>query len=303
MQQQTVFPIMSVQNDDQAKLAKDLSVITNILGMGVIEIELRDPRVRELQGIMVCSYKEYHPMDEELLQTTGAMNTAQRYPNKILGGTLKFVMNPYARMPLATGRVAFLIDDKEDTPLGAMSGIKKGWNREFLAAHFMLNGKNTNDDMWIIVDDAVRKDIEARHASIVENIKRMQSAPVEPDQDPNAIPFYAQEQPGPVDDPGVGRVQGSPSEVDSGMGGELRSVLGSPLPTDNSELLRRLESIEAENATLRQKNESLSMAIAGKGNRGITRHKGINNGRRGRPKGSTNAAKVEREAAESFASA
>lgn len=258
MRQQTVFPILSVQSEEQSKLARDLSIITNVLGYKVIEVELKDPRVRQLEGIMVCKYHEYQPVDEELLANNGQIDVASRYPNKIEGGTLHFVNNPYARIPLATGRVAFLIDDDEKVPFGSMSGCKTGWNREFLASHY-------DNGFWVIADQDIDKEIKARHKAILENQK---TAGLSFPNDGNPLPVFAREDAGPVDDPAFAAPE---KDVDAFSDEPQLDSMDTQIgliTAENASLKRQLDVLRAANAKPapkkkgRQKKASVEEAFA-----------------------------------------
>ena len=166
MNQQNQFPALSVSSEVQERLAMDLNVISTILNYGIIEIEQKNPRCRELQGIMVVKYTEIQDDDEMLMLDSGGedITPADRYPHEVEGGTLVFVKNPYMRPARGTGNVAFLVDDNEPLPKGSLSGATHGWNREFLASHF-------DDGWWVIVDDDIRAEIEVRRKNIEDALK------------------------------------------------------------------------------------------------------------------------------------
>lgn len=312
MQQQSTFPTLSVQTTEAAMLARDLSIIVNAIGIPVIEIEQCDPRVRRLEGIMVCKYREVQQTEEELMSGQEQGNQSSKYPYKIEGGTLEFVQNPYARKPIGTGRVAFLIDDQEEVPRGAMSGSPRGWNREFLASHMVAEEdefkKNPNKAVryWYIVDDNIRREIAARAAAIRANVKRKQAENEQniKDLSEGKQPTFAQE----VDnsdaltDPGIGKPEGTDIQAPATQIVEAPSVsASSPMEVERvktpqealeekiaklSEGLSaandRITSMQAENMALRAENEKLkkaaeNAACAPKGRRGrqkITRAAG-----------------------------
>lgn len=249
MQQQAVFPVLSVQTSDQAKLAKDLSVITNILGLRVIEIEQLNPNIRQLEGVMICKYKEVAQSDEDLMAQGGSGRTeVDRFPHEIRGGSLVFVTNPYARRAVGTGRVAFLIDDDKPTPRGAMSGEAKGWNREFLASHM---ADPVAAGYWRIVDDDIRAEIAVRANAIKANASK--GAPTLKDsviQPPSAPVDFSniQSEPVPAD------------PVDAAVEGKAELTPEQKLEQLSERFnksISRIESIEAENASLRVENERL----------------------------------------------
>jgi hypothetical protein len=292
MQQQTVFPVLSVQTTDQATLAKDLAVITNILGLKVIEIEQRDPRIRQLEGFMVCKYKEIPQSDEELMAaaTSTGHTEQQRYPHEIVGGTVKFLQNPSVRRAIGTGRVAFLIDDDMPVPPGAMSGAKTGWNREALAS-------NMNDpvacNFWYIVDDDIRREIGARAAAMKTNAERAKKEKEEAAKHASAMPFASQPSTGPTtaysaagqpkpafadeaqnvgaaSDPAVGRL------VEAGVETPVVEPMVAPvvgmtsaeeterriagLTEKLNKMVDRIGALESENGALRTQNEELTKA-------------------------------------------
>lgn len=273
MQQQAVFPVLSVQTSYQAKLAKDLAVITNILGLRVIEIEQRNPNIRQLEGIMVCKYKEVAQTDEDLMAPGGVGHTeSNRFPHEIVGGSLTFIQNPYARRAVGTGRVAFLIDDEEPTPRGAMSGATKGWNREFLASH-MADPVATG--YWQIVDDDIRREIAARADSIKSNAAKAAKGEAVPGVTDWAIAVGPQvpltlDGTAPVDyDPRILPADQVLDPVEKPMELTEEQKLAQ-LSEKFGKAISRIEAIEAENASLRVENERLRrtpMAAASNGPR------------------------------------
>jgi hypothetical protein len=86
---------------------------------------------------------------------------AELYPFTIDGGSIEFAESPFPRMMKGTGKVAFLLDDSEPTPAGALSGAKPGWNREFLASHY-------HDGFWRIVDEEDDREVRARAQNIMK---------------------------------------------------------------------------------------------------------------------------------------
>jgi hypothetical protein len=149
------FPVLSVASRDQQKVVKDIGVIGNVLGFRLIEIEQVSPRFREAQGIKVCKYKE-------IINDSDIDDPKRKYPYKIVGGQLSFVVNPLNnRAPVGTGRVAFLVDDNELLPPGALSGEERGWNREFLASHYATG-------YFRVIDPELNAVIKERHERILK---------------------------------------------------------------------------------------------------------------------------------------
>lgn len=148
------FAVLNVTSRDQQKVIKDIGVIGNVLGFRLIEIEQVSPRFREAQGIKVCKYKE-------IVNDSDIDDPKRKYPYRITGGQLSFVVNPMNnRPPMGTGKVAFLIDDNELLPTGALSGEERGWNREFLASHYAAG-------YFKVIDPELDNAIRNRHENIL----------------------------------------------------------------------------------------------------------------------------------------
>lgn len=161
--QQAAFPVVSLTTAAQKDTMEYLNVVVNHLGYEVIEIELVNPKVQEITGVKVVKYRTPNRSIEQITQQLGHMPSAQElYPHKITGGSLKFSQSPYPRMPLATGLVAFVLDDQEEVPRAAKSGAKTGWNREFLASHYHAG-------YWKIVDGEIDDEIRRRADRIQES--------------------------------------------------------------------------------------------------------------------------------------
>ena len=131
-------------------------IVSGYTDYEIIEIEQVNPRMNRLEGAMVLHYtKQMDTTDPESPVIRGVTQN-------ITGGTLTFIESPYPRKPVGTGRVAYLIADRNPTPVNSLSGEKLGWNEEFLASHY-------GDDIFVIVDEEWDKKIRARHEKIIAN--------------------------------------------------------------------------------------------------------------------------------------
>lgn len=142
------------------KIAQDVRLINNFTDYELIEIEQTNRFYKRMQGVQICHYKILWDESEP------GNPTVREIKPRIIGGELVFADNPFNRKPIegGTGRVAFLVNDNEDTPEGALSGEVKGWNQEFLAAHYA-------DGWFKIVDKKWDKIIRKRHEEILKKIE------------------------------------------------------------------------------------------------------------------------------------
>lgn len=154
---------LSLRTEDMQKQAmKDRSVLQNYLNIPMIEIEQLNPRVRALHGVQVVSYRS---KGGDVLDDEPALD----YEYDWVGGEIIFVENPYPRPPVGTGRVAFVADDEQDPagtpvplPEGTLSGSTTGWNKEFLASHYLEN-------YWKIIDENFEAQVQERCFNILCN--------------------------------------------------------------------------------------------------------------------------------------
>ena len=157
---------LSIRTEDaQKQMMKDRNVLQNYLNIPIIEVEQLNPRVIALHGIMVPKYRSHGGGQEDFDSTVS-------YEYDWVGGELVFIENPYPRQPVGTGRIAFLCDDEKD-PLGtptpvpeaAKSGQAFGWNKEFLASHYLEN-------FWKIMDPEVEAEVQQRCFNILLNSEK-----------------------------------------------------------------------------------------------------------------------------------
>jgi Skp family chaperone for outer membrane proteins len=146
-----------------AMTMQENNIVQNFLRIPLIEIEQLDPKVQELQGAMKVKYRTKR----------GAMIDIEDEPSEYeyewVGGAIEFVPNPYPRVPMGTGKVAWLPDDAEDPsgsaitlPENTKSGERYGWNRELLASHY-------GEGYWKIVDPRIDEEIRKRYRNILAN--------------------------------------------------------------------------------------------------------------------------------------
>jgi hypothetical protein len=147
-------------------LIDHISMITGKTDYELIEIEQVNNRFSGAKGIMDLKYgKKFDDSDPERISVKTLVNVG------VCGGELKFYDNPFpGRKPLpgTTGKVAFVLADKEPLPVGALSGEKKGWNLEFLASHYGENNFKIVDPKW---DKIVKQRYENILAKISETPK------------------------------------------------------------------------------------------------------------------------------------
>lgn len=146
----------------QQTLMQRNNVITNILGIPLIEIEQINPRINKLSGAMGVRYNNVGgDVDDPESQLD--------YEYEYVGAEIEFIANPIPRAPLGTGKVAFLCDDEMDAngkkiqvPVGSLSGEEYGWNRELLASHYA-------EGYWRIVDPTIDGEIQERYRHIIKS--------------------------------------------------------------------------------------------------------------------------------------
>lgn len=157
MAQQFVFPV--AQSQKQKDLINDMAIITNELGLEVIEVKRLNRAFRGGQGVLVPKWR---PKPDDFVTEEEPMPGQEGYDKKytyeLIGGKVDFVRNPFGK----PYDVAYLIDDKENIGPGgrmgrdgAPSGAITGWNREWLAAH-MGTGS------FQILDAEVAQDVSER---------------------------------------------------------------------------------------------------------------------------------------------
>lgn len=146
---------------EQQSLVNENNIVQNYLGIKMIEIEQLNPRINQLNGVMKVKYHGTGDVDG---------GEAVNYDYEWVGGEIVFVQNPFMRVPMGTGKVAFIHDDSQDpvfsnrikVPEGALSGEEYGWNRELLASHY-------GDCYWRIVDEEIDLEIRERYRNILKN--------------------------------------------------------------------------------------------------------------------------------------
>jgi hypothetical protein len=154
---------LSIRTEDaQKQMMKDRNVLQNYLNIPIIEVEQLNPRVIALHGIMVPKYRSQGGGMDDFEGTVS-------YEYDWIGGELVFIDNPYPRPPVGTGKIAFLCDDERDplgspmpVPEGAKSGEAFGWNKEFLASHYLEN-------FWNIMDPEIEAEVQQRCFNILVN--------------------------------------------------------------------------------------------------------------------------------------
>ena len=134
-----------------------ISTINSKTEYELIEIEQVSSRFNGATGIKDIRYKKM--LDDS---DPGHVTVKELKGIEFYGSELRFYENPYSRKPLpgTTGKVAFVLADKEPVPVNAQSGEKKGWNLEFLASHYGLGLFKIVDPKW---DEKVR----VRHEKIL----------------------------------------------------------------------------------------------------------------------------------------
>ena len=160
------------------------NVLQNILRIPLIEIEQLNPRIRQLHGAMGVRYHQVGGGDGDL---DGTVN----YEYDWEGQAVTFASNPLPRVPVGTGKVAYIADDSQDpagegipVPKGALSGELFGWNREMLASHY-------GECYWKIIDPKIDAEIRDRYRSILIN-KYMAGGLEEKDAEQRADDLVAQ---------------------------------------------------------------------------------------------------------------
>ena len=152
--------------DPKAALLEEIGLINAKTEYELIEIEQTNSRFSQAKGIKALKYnKLWDDTDPMNVSVKGLSNV------EICGGELNFVDKPYPRKPVSggTGRVAFILADKEATPKHSLSGEKTGWNLEFLASHY-------DSGFFKVVEPKWDAKVKARYEKILENIK-LQPAP------------------------------------------------------------------------------------------------------------------------------
>jgi len=135
------------------RLAKDLRVMNAHTDFDMIEIEQTNRKFQKMEGALVYKYKETMNVDDAENPVIDSIK------GDFEGGTLWLVENPYPnRKPVGTGLVAYLVNDNNETPENSLSGEARGWNLEFLAAHYDSGLFKVIDPKW---DSVVKKRHEA----------------------------------------------------------------------------------------------------------------------------------------------
>lgn len=127
----------------------------------MIEIEQVNPKFAGIKGAVKLDYNKVIDVDDP---THVKSITIKNPPFK--GANILFVDCLEARktLPGTTGKVAFLIADDMDVPVGSMSGEKTGWNLEFLASHY-------GENLFKIVEPKWDEIVKARYEKIIETKK------------------------------------------------------------------------------------------------------------------------------------
>ena len=127
----------------------------------MIEIEQVNTKFTEIKGAVKLDFNVQRDVDDpKHIKSIIIKNP----PFK--GTNIVFIDCPEARksLPGTTGKVAFLIADDIDVPVGAMSGEKTGWNLEFLASHY-------GENLFKVVDPKWDEIIKFRYEKIIETKK------------------------------------------------------------------------------------------------------------------------------------
>ena len=88
--------IADIASDAVRTLLQENNIIQNYLDIPLIEIEQLNPRIKQLNGIMVVKYYAVGDENEEAVQ----------YEYEWDGGDLVFTANPFPRRPQGTGQVS-----------------------------------------------------------------------------------------------------------------------------------------------------------------------------------------------------
>lgn len=135
----------------------------------IIKIIQTDRRYNQIMGIKTIDYTD--PSDEDEIEN-------HRFMPVLTSGKVYFLRDFEVAQRLderQTGRVAYLIDDKDRAPEGALAitGEKHGWNRHFLAAHY-------GEGWFRIADPEYDEIIKDLHRKIMHHAQgRPKSKPAE----------------------------------------------------------------------------------------------------------------------------
>jgi hypothetical protein len=139
------------------KLMQDLKLVRNYTDYDMIEIEQLDPKFNRIESIQVLDYvvkMDTSDHDNPVVDTISVVG--------VVAGTLIFVDNPFPnRKPFGTGRVAYILNDKEKNFENALSGEQIGKNLEFLAARYA-------DKLLKVIDPEWEEVVKKRHEAIVK---------------------------------------------------------------------------------------------------------------------------------------
>lgn len=131
------------------RLLRDLRLIKGYTDYDMIGIEQIDPKFNRVESVQVLKYVV--KMDS----TDPENPTVSEVKGEVIAGTLLFVDDPYPnRKAVGTGRVAYLLNDKEKNFEDALSGEEFGKNLEFLAANYGAKLFKIIDSKW---EEVVKK--------------------------------------------------------------------------------------------------------------------------------------------------
>lgn len=234
--------------EEQQAVISENNIVNNYLRIPLIEIEQLNPRISQLNGAMKVKYWAAGGEEEGVTE----------YDYQWVGGEIKFIQNPYPRVPLGTGAVAWIQDDAGDpvgdnrvhTPEGSKSGEPIGWNRELLASHY-------GDCYWRIVDPEIDKQIRERYRKILMNILAEQAVEAGEDYKIADIQKKADEMVQKAVDIQVNRTSGQKVVVRARTPGKIEErVVGDETEKqkiDNQEI----KDLTDKNFILQQQNEML----------------------------------------------
>ena len=139
------------------KLMQNLKLIRNYTDYDMIEIEQIDPKFNRIESVQVLDYvvkMDNSDHDNPVVDTIKVVG--------VIAGTLIFVDDPFPnRKPFGTGRVAYLLNDKEKNFENALSGEQIGKNLEFLASRYA-------DKLLKVIDPEWEEVVKKRHEAIVK---------------------------------------------------------------------------------------------------------------------------------------
>ena len=172
------IPTIMISTKEQQMLVEKLGVVHNILGFDLIKVAQMSPRFKGCFGPLDVRYnkrRKYNPDEHDSMYAWEFVQTKAEPMD-----------DPYpSGPPIGTGKVMYMVDDKEPTPSTSKSGAKEGYNREFLATHWGEGFK--------VLDPEQEIEIRARAEAIQARIEAEKQGTYQPE--PEVDPIADEENP------------------------------------------------------------------------------------------------------------